>query len=33
MIYLLEDDNSIRNLVAYALESQGMEENVPDILK
>ena len=25
MIYLLEDDDSIRKLVAYALESQGME--------
>ncbi len=24
MIYLLEDDDSIRKLVAYALESQGM---------
>ena len=25
MIYLLEDDDSIRKLVVYALESQGYE--------
>ena len=25
MIYLLEDDDSIRKLVIYALESQGYE--------
>ena len=25
MIYLLEDDDSIRKLVIYALESQGIE--------
>ena len=25
MIYLLEDDNSIRDLVIYTLNSQGME--------
>ena len=26
MIYILEDDDSIRKLVTYALESQGYEK-------
>lgn len=32
MIYLVEDDESIRELVVYTLKSQGMEQkdlNVP----